>query len=340
MAIRAVTVHALHDITVDEAPLPRAGSGEVVVRSTLVGICGSDMHAARGHHPFMPLPYQPGHEVVGVVTEAGEGADPELVGRRVVLEPNLACGTCEQCRGGAYNICDTLAVFGCQTPGGMRDAFAIPAARLIPLPDDLDDVWASLVEPLATPVHAVRRAGDLSGRRVLVIGAGPIGLLTAFAARRAGAGRIVVADVRRSKRERAERLGADAAVDSSREDAAEQTIASLGGRPHAVFDCVSIEATVELALSILTKGGLLQVIGVPAGKVPLALDLVQDRELTVRGNLMYVRQDMLAAIELLREAPFPVDELVTATFDLDAAADAFSAAADPDQVKVLVRVTS
>jgi threonine dehydrogenase-like Zn-dependent dehydrogenase len=109
------------------------------VRSTVVGICGSDIHAAYGRHPFISLPMRSGHEVVGVVEEVGTDVDTGLVGTRVVIEPNLACGHCAQCAAGRYNICSTLEVFGCQTPGGMTDYFVIAADRVVPLPDDLDD---------------------------------------------------------------------------------------------------------------------------------------------------------------------------------------------------------
>jgi threonine dehydrogenase-like Zn-dependent dehydrogenase len=189
-------------------------------------------------------------------------------------------------------------------------------------------------------VHAVRRAGDLTGKKVLVIGAGPIGLFTALAARAAGAERVVVADIIASKRERALRLGADAAFDSSTEDAGSEALEAIGGAAHVVFDCVSHVTTVRLAIEVLSKGGRLQVVGVPAGETLVALDLIQDRELTVAGNLMYVREDMVRALEILRPKPFDIDELVTATFDLAQAADAFHAAADPDQVKVLVTVSA
>jgi len=340
MSSRSVTVNALDDIRVDRSFTPRAAAGQVLVHSRIIGICGSDMHAARGHHPFMSLPFQPGHEVVGVVAGLGEGVDPALQGQRVVIEPNLTCGHCEQCLAGSYNICAELEVFGCQTPGGMADAFVIDADRIIPLPDDIDDLWAALIEPLATPVHAVRRAGDLTGKKVLVIGAGPIGLFTALAARAAGAERVVVADIIASKRERALRLGADAAFDSSTEDAGSEALEAIGGAAHVVFDCVSHVTTVRLAIEVLSKGGRLQVVGVPAGETLVALDLIQDRELTVAGNLMYVREDMVRALEILRPKPFDIDELVTATFDLAQAADAFHAAADPDQVKVLVTVSA
>lgn len=337
-SIRRVVVDSIDDIRVESVDAPQAGPGEVTVRSTVVGICGSDMHAAHGRHPFMSLPFWPGHEVVGAVSAVGDGVDPSLVGRRVVIEPNLACGHCDQCRAGRYNICATLDVFGCQTPGGMTDEFAIAADRAIALPDDLDDDWAALVEPFSTPVHAVRRAGDLSGKRVVVIGAGPIGLFAAIAALDAGASRVVVADLLESKRARAERLGAHGSFDSSAPDAADRARELLGGPAHVVVDCVSRESTVALAIAALDKGGMLMTVGVPAGRTLVDLDLVQDRELTLVGNLMYVREDVLHAIELLRRKPFALDEIVTGTFDLDEADRAFAASDDPEQVKILIRV--
>lgn len=335
---RRVVVNSFDDIAVESVPTPEVGDGEVLVRSTVVGICGSDIHAAHGRHPFMSLPFWPGHEVVGVTEAVGDGVPADVVGKRVVIEPNLACGVCDQCRAGRYNICTRLDVFGCQTPGGLTDRFTIAADRVIPLPDDLDDTWAALVEPLATPVHAVRRAGDLTGKRVVVIGAGPIGLFVAIAALEAGAERVVVADLLDSKRARAERLGAHGSFDPTAPDATEQAVAALGGRAHVVFDCVSRESTVRLAIDVLDKGGALMTIGVPAGPTTIDLDLVQDRELSITGNLMYVREDVLHAVEILRRRPFPLDEVVTATFPLDRAAEAFHASDDPEQVKVLVTV--
>lgn len=339
MSHTSVLVRSLTNIEFQEASTPTAGPDEVLVRSTIVGICGSDMHAASGHHPFMPLPYQPGHEVVGVVEEVGAGVDPELRGKRVVIEPNIGCGSCEQCLAGEYNICDELKVFGCQTPGGMTTAgFTIPAERTIPLPDDMSDLWAALIEPFATPLHAIRRAGRLEGKRVLVFGAGPIGQFAALAARNAGATKIVVADILETKRDRAMRLGADATIDPRDADAKEQILSELGGRAHIVFDCVSLESTVALGISVLQKGGAHQIIGVPAGTIPVPLDLVQDWEITLHGNLMYVREDMLKAIELLRTQPFDLDEMVTAVFGIDEAPAAFAAAGDPEQMKVLISI--
>lgn len=339
--IRRAVVNALDDVEIETVALDSPAEGDVAVRTTIVGICGSDLHAACGRHPFIDLPYRPGHEAVGVVEAVGPGVDTALVGTRVALEPNLACGHCTQCRAGRYNICRELLVFGCQTPGALGDAFTVAADRLVPVPDDLDDVHAVLIEPLATPVHTVRRAaqfvGDLRDRAVVVIGAGPIGLFAMLAARHAGA-RVVVADLLASKRARAERLGAVGSFDPTAEGAVEAALGLLGGPAAVVIDCVSRESSVAQAVDLVDKGGAVMIVGVPDGATAVPLGLIQDRELLIAGNLMYVREDYEVAIEMLRAGLVPVDEIISATYDLDHSGDAFTASADPENVKVLVRL--
>jgi 2-desacetyl-2-hydroxyethyl bacteriochlorophyllide A dehydrogenase len=335
--MRQVVVASFDDITTERVPAPSPGPGEALVHSTLVGICGSDLHAAQGRHPHIPLPYRPGHEAVGVVRQLGPGATGVQVGDRVVVEPNLYCGTCPPCEEGRYNICRELAVFGCQTAGAMSDLFTIPAHRLHTLPDALSDTAAALVEPAATAVHAVRRAGDLDGRRVAVLGAGPIGLLVLAVARRAGA-RCVSSDPLEGKRRLAEGAGALAGVPSGAADFTEQVHKALDGPADVVFDCVATEPSMAQATALVAKGGTVMVVGVPAGPVAVRLDLVQDWEIQVTGNLMYVRDDMREALAMAASGEIPTRELVTATYPLDQAGDAFRAAREPGQTKVLVRV--
>jgi threonine dehydrogenase-like Zn-dependent dehydrogenase len=339
--VRRILVEGIDNVSVETVATPEPAAGEVRVRSTVVGICGSDIHAAHGRHPFIDLPFRPGHEVVGVVDAVGEQVDAGLIGQRVVIEPNLACGHCTQCHAGRYNICAELAVFGCQTPGGLTDAFTIAVDRVIPLADGLDDRHAALIEPLATPVHAVRRAssfvGGLDGKRVAVLGAGPIGLFVLLAARRAGA-IVAVADLLDSKRARAERLGAVGSFDPTAADAAKSARAALGGPADVVIDCVSRESSIAQAIDIVDKGGAVLVVGVASGATKVPLDLIQDREIVVAGCLMYVREDVQVAIDMLTDGSVPIDEFVTSEFPLDRAADAFTASTDPEQVKVLITV--
>ncbi|TQJ56283.1 zinc-dependent alcohol dehydrogenase [Streptomyces sp. SLBN-115] len=337
--IRRVLVRSLDDITIEQVPAPVPGDDELLVRTTVVGVCGSDTHAAAGHHPFIDLPYRPGHEAVGVVAAAGKGAEDFAPGDRVIIEPNLYCGRCPQCFSGRYNICQELKVFGCQTPGAMADLFTIAADRVHRVPGSMTDLEAALVEPLATPVHAVAKAGDLTGRTVVVLGAGPIGLLVLAAARHAGAAKIAVTDLLPGKRDRALRLGADTALPADAPDLADQAHAELGGPADVVFDCVAREQSIAQATDLVTKGGTIIVVGVgAAGTTPVRLDLIQDREIRIEGTLMYTGDDYRTAMSLISSGAIDTAEIVTATYPLQDAAKAFAASVDPEQVKVLVTV--
>jgi L-iditol 2-dehydrogenase len=336
--MRQVVVTSSEDIKVVEVPRPGPpAAGQVLVASRLVGICGTDVHAAAGHHPFIDRPYRPGHEVVGVVEQVADDVTDLAAGDRVVLEPNLTCGECPQCRDGRYNICRNLAVFGCQTPGGMADVFVVAPDRLHRIPDGMSDELAALVEPLATPVHAVRRAGVRAGSRVAVLGAGPIGLLVLVAAKAAGAEVVVVTDVLPEKLDRARRLGADEALRADAPDLVDRAAAVLQGAD-VVFDCVASAGSMAQAVELVDKGGTVMVVGIAPGPTSIPLHLVQDREISVIGSLMYVREDVEQAIALLSSGAVAADELVTAVYPLDRAAEAFAASADPQQVKVLVSV--
>lgn len=333
--IRRVVVDPTGQIVVEAAPEPVPGAGEAVVRLVLGGICGSDVHAVHGRHPWVPRPYHPGHELVGVVERAGAGV-VIAPGTRVTVEPILACGTCKRCRGGEYNLCRSMAFFGCTTPlGGMADRFVIPTDRLIPLPDALGDLDAVLVEPLSTPVHAVRLAGgDLTGKSVAILGAGTIGLLVLTVARLANAARIAVCEPLPAKRDLALRLGADSVHDPRDPGVVDIVRADLGESADVVFDCVAIQSTMDQAIAMAIKGGTVVVVGVPSAPVTLPLPEVQDLQIRVQGSATYVRDDILAAIDMLERGAVRAADIVTAVYALGDAPAAFAAAAGGSDVKV------
>src|SRR4051812_10785874 len=227
-------------IDVVRADVPQPGPGEGLVRSVLAGVCGSDTHAAAGHHPWISLPYVPGHEVVGVVAGTGAGVSSVQPGERVTVEPYLPCWHCKQCLRGQENICENLGFLGCGDPqGAMADYFTVDARRIHVIPDELDDHAAALIEPLSTPVHAVRLAGGVVGRTVAVLGAGSIGLLLLRTVVAQGATRVVITAPRAERRQLALALGADAAVDAFADDAVDQVRTALGESADVVFDCVA-----------------------------------------------------------------------------------------------------
>src|SRR4051794_6082258 len=240
--MRQVIVSAEDGAAVRQAPIPVPAPGEALVRMISTGVCGSDTHALHGLHPFIKLPYFPGHEVLGVVDAVTEGVTDVDVGQRVVVEPTLPCRECKQCQAGRTNLCERLQVFGCvYSQGGMADWFTVPADRLHVVPDELDDAQAILIEPLSTPVHAVRLAGPVKDRTVAILGGGTIGLLVLATVLHHGAGRVVVTDLMESKRARALALGAHAVVDAGRADAVEAVREALGESADIVFDCVAIQ---------------------------------------------------------------------------------------------------
>jgi L-iditol 2-dehydrogenase len=327
-------------IDVVRADVPQPGPGQVLVRSVLAGVCGSDTHAAAGLHPWISLPYVPGHEVVGVVAETGGGVSSPEPGRRVTVEPYLPCWNCKQCLQGLENLCENLGFLGCGDPqGAMADYFTVDARRIHVIPDELDDRAGALIEPLSTPVHAVRLAGGVAGRTVAILGAGAIGLLLLRTVVSQGAKRVVVTAPRDERRQLALALGADAAVDAFAPDAVDQVRTALGESADVVFDCVASESTIRQAIGMADKGGTVVVVGVPSGEVRLPLQLVQDRQIRIQGSATYLREDVVGSIELLRSGVVRPDDFITSVVPMESVAEAFEQAASPAHIKVLLAIT-
>jgi 2-desacetyl-2-hydroxyethyl bacteriochlorophyllide A dehydrogenase len=336
--MRRVVVHPGR-IAVEAADVPSPGPGEALVRTLAAGVCGSDLHAAHGRHPFVALPYRPGHEVVGIVESVDASVSSFAPGQRVIVEPDLPCWRCKMCTSGRENLCENLQFFGCGYPqGGMADYFTLAANRLHSVPESLDDHTAALIEPLSTPVHAVRLAGDVAGRSVAVLGAGTIGLFTLAVLRAHGAGRVIVTDPNQAKRDRALALGADAAVDARGLDVASQVRGLLGGSADIVFDCVAIQSSLDQAIAMADKGGTVVVVGVPAAAVTVPLPIIQDHQIRIQGSATYLPEDYVESAALLQAGTIRKADFVTATRPLEAVAEAFELASSGQHVKVLVTV--
>jgi L-iditol 2-dehydrogenase len=336
--MKRVVAEQIGRVGVSQVTVPVPGQGQVLVRTSLAGICGSDTHAVAGHHPLLAPPYYPGHEATGTVAEVGPGVTFPVVGQRVMLKPNVSCGECMNCRAGRTNACQNLQWIGCDPsgalPGAMADYLLAPAGNLYAVPDEVTDRQAVLVECLATGVHAARIAGDLTGAKVAVLGAGTIGLFTVLAARRAGAGTIVVTDLAPDKRERALRHGADFAVDAAAQGFADEVRAGLGDPADFVFDCVANEYSVPQAVSVLRRSGTLLVVGVPPRDFAIPMPQVQDWELRVQGCANYTEEDIVTALGMARD--LPEEEIISDSFEFAEAAEAFELAARNTSGKVVV----
>ncbi len=324
-------------VSVVSAEVPRPGPGEVLVRTAVAGICGSDTHALAGLHPFIELPYAPGHEVCGTVEEAGADVTAVTVGQRVTLEPFLPCWSCKQCRAGRQNICERLRFFGCaHDQGGMAELFTIDQRRLHVIPDELDWRTAAFIEPLGTPVHAIGLAGGVRDRAVVILGAGTIGLLMLQVARASGARTVVMTARSAASRERALAFGADAAIDATSPDSVSLVRDALGESADVVFDCVAEQSTSDQALGLVMKGGTVVVVGVPPADVTIPLPLIQDAQLRIQGSATYLPADFASAIELLVSGAVDVSGMVGAIYPLKDAAAAFADASSGRHLKILL----
>jgi threonine dehydrogenase-like Zn-dependent dehydrogenase len=334
---RRAIVSSVDIVEVITDTVPSLEPGEALVEMSASGICGSDKAGVHGEHAFMKPPYYPGHEVVGVVVAVTDGVNNVEVGDRVTIEPTLVCGHCKPCLNKMENLCENLQFFGCgYREGGMADVFSVPAARLHRVPKNFSDYEAVLVEPLATPVHAVRLTGDLTGKKVAILGAGTIGLFTLIAARRAGASKIVSTDTLTTKRDLALALGADAAIDAGVDDLAGVVRGELGESADVVFDCVANQATLGESVRMAIKGGTVVVLGGPRKLATVDLPVIQEYQIRIQGAATYRWEDFDDAIEIIGGDDFDANRFITATFPLPRVADAFAAITAGGEVKILV----
>lgn len=331
--IRTVVAHGAGDLRLETRPIPVPGPGEVAVRVRYGGICGSDLHywrhGAVGEFRLRE-PLVLGHEVVGHVQEAGAGVQSLPGGTSVAIHPATPCGRCPMCRSGRPNICAEARYLGSaahfpHVQGGFADVIVVRADQVLALPPGLDLYGAAIAEPASVAWHAVRRCGDVRGKRVLVTGAGPIGCLVIAALRAEGAAEIVVSDLHEEplavattvgatetvlvggpRMDRLARLEADVAVESSGSGAGFNT-----------------------CLRALGRGGLLVGLGLlPPGDTLVAANLVITRELRVTGSFRFDDEmsDVLGALATDRLQAAPV---ITSVISVDAMAEAFELAADP-----------
>jgi L-iditol 2-dehydrogenase len=286
------------EIRIDVAA-PQPGPGQVLLRIQRIGVCGSDIHVYHGKHPYTGYPVVQGHEFSATVEAAGAGVTGLKPGMKVTSMPQIVCGECAPCKRGDYHICDKLKVEGFQAPGCAQELWVTSADRIIALPDDFSFEQGALVEPVSVAVHAVGRAGDLAGRRAAVFGAGTIGNLVAQVARCNGA-QVMITDLSDYRLDVARRCGLAGTFKSGEESVADAARRILGPQGFDVaFECVGVEPTITAAVANIQKGGTIVVVGVFGEKPRVDLGLVQDRELNLRGTLMYKRADYVRAVELI-----------------------------------------
>ena len=324
-----------------DVPVATPGPSDVLVRIRAAGICGSDLHGFHGEAQRRHIPgIGPGHELAGEVVALGPGVDGPAPGTRVAVLAGRVCGTCEYCRGGRTTLCPSLRISGAGYAGGMGEYFMAQSPYLYPIPDGMSWPVAALSEPCAISLHAMKRGGIARGQRVLVLGAGTIGLFAALIAHDAGASRIGVTARYPQQADAARRLGATDVFDPN--DIGPGSAAAQGTWDLVVETVGGTAPTLQQAIDLVNRGGSVILLGVHTEPQTIQTGRVFYHDLAIVGSFGYhntgPRSDYEETIELLAKYEDKVAPLVTHTYPLDQAPEAFATALDKRSGAIKVTV--
>lgn len=339
MKTRICRLHGKDDLRIEEIDVAPPGKGEVLVAMGAGGICGSDMHywLDGGFGPIrVQEPIVLGHEIAGTIRAVGEGVEALSVGDRVAVNPSRPCNQCSYCREGLQQHCLTMRFFGSalrfpHEQGGFRDLMVVDAAQCVPVTNpDVTLAEAACAEPLAVCLHALNRAGamagNLAGKRVLVTGAGPIGALTVAALRHAGAEQIVITDLEDYPLDVARQMGATEAVNMRTDDARLDAFTTGKGHFDLAFECSAAPSAIKSAVMATRPQGTVIAVGV-AGDVGVPLNLIVGKEIAFAGTHRFTGE-YAKAVRMIDRRSIDVRPIISATFDVGAAKEAFTIAKD------------
>ena len=334
--MRAALLYKGRDMRVEEVPQPIPEAGEALVKVRMVGLCGSDLHRYTGDRPVAYYPIILGHEYYGEVVGLGEGVTNVKLGEKVVGRPFVSCGHCQDCLTGHSNICKARVTIGQKRPGCFAEYIAVPASTLYHINDDVRPEDAAMCEPTGIVMRTISKAGNLMGKRVAIIGAGAMGLLTLRMCIQAGA-LCYSCDVVPKKLQIAKEFGAVDIINSAEENPIEKALALTGGRgPDVVIETAGITKTLEQAIEMARFGGRVVALGLatkPAGIVPAT---IAQKELTIVGSIYYV-EDFGQGVDLINAHKMDYSGLISHILPLEKIADGFEMLLDgKEAVKILV----
>ncbi len=324
--MKAIRFHGPGDLRLEEMPMPVPGPLDIRVRPVAVGICGTDTHILRGEFPAA-RPVVLGHEIAGVVEAAGSSVKGVHEGDLVTIEPHVYCTECRYCRLGMEHLCLEKRAFGVHLNGGLEEAVVVPARTAYRLPAGIDARIGCMAEPLACCVHGMDRLSPRSGAPLLILGAGPAGLILTRLAMLAGASPIVVSEPNPQRRVAAIEFGADHAIDPNSEHSREQLRDLTGGHGFdAVIEAVGSPATFELAIELAARAGKILVFGVAPMEATARVRPfdVFVREITIIGSVInpYTHE---RAVHLLPR--MGLEKLAVTAYPIDRFREAFDAQA-------------
>lgn len=316
----------------------KPGHGEVLIDVAYAGICGTDLHIFHGSMDSrVHAPAVIGHEMSGTIAAVGDGVAGWSAGDSVTVMPLEWDGSCPACLAGHRHVCQNLNFIGIDSPGALQEQWVVPADVLIALPESVRLDHAALVEPVAVAVHDVRRSELKAGDKVVVIGAGPIGVLIASVSTAAGA-EVVVVELDPARRTAAAALGLRTLDPSSVDEAAWVDDWTGGAGADIVFEVSGAAAAVLAATSLVMVRGTLVIVAIHPDPRPVDLHRVFWRELRLLGTRVYEREDFTEAVRLVAGGAVPVDALITTVLPLDEVQTAFEMLEHGEAMKILVQL--
>lgn len=319
--MRKLILEAPYKMKMTEADVPQPTENQVRIRVCKIGVCGSDPTIYKGLHPYVTFPVVLGHEISGVIDAVGDNVDSSRIGQRVTVIPHQVCDNCEACQKGIYNFCEDLKCTGAEADGAHCDYFCIDSKMVLEIPESMTMEMAAMVEPACVAYHGAKRGHIEAGDRVLIVGAGPIGVFCMQSCFALGAKEVYIADMDESRLEIAKSLGATGVIEVAKESLGEG-LKRLTGSDKSIdvfYDCVGEKGIVlNNILQIAKRGSRIVVIGVLQKEymIPLLPDFVQ-HELSLSGTTMYVPQDYKEMINLMGKGIIRIDGMISHHFTLE-----------------------
>ncbi|MGZ9235593.1 MAG: zinc-dependent dehydrogenase [Anaerolineales bacterium] len=343
----AAVYHGPNDLRVENVPIPKIGSGELLIQVASASICGTDLRIFHGNHRMYPAGTVriPGHEVVGTVAEVGAAVTNYKTGQRVFCAPNTGCGHCLQCVSGNNNLCADYDAIGVTSDGGFAEYVRIPAnsvqqGNVIPISESVDPAVAALMEPFACVLRGQNTLHITPGEVVLVMGAGPIGVMHTKLAKARGAGRVIVSEPMADRAAQARRMGADRVVNPTSENLKAVLLEESQGRgADVIIVAAPVHAAQEIALDLAAISGRINFFGgLPKDRPTINLDsnLVHYKELVVTGTTACSTADCWQASQIVNSGLVDLSDIVSQRFPLKDALMAFAAAEDRKSLKIVL----
>ncbi len=316
-------------VSIEEVEKPVINEDEALVKVKYVGICGADIELVKGNRDIK-IPVIPGHEIFGNIAEVPKKYI-ELIGKRVVIEPTISCGVCQACEIGLPHICDNLKVLGVHCNGGAAEYLKAPLSKIHFIPDSLSDEQAVLAEPTSVSIHVVRTSKMRFGDSVIIIGAGPIGLLIAQVCKFAGAKKISVMEINDFRKGICKNMGFEVIED-------EKIIENADYKYDIGYEVSGSRAGIHELMRIVRPGGKIIIVGLFKNEVPIQLSNVLYKELEIKGSRVYSSIDFKLAIELLDKGIINTEHIITNVVSLKDFAHGVELASKREAMKVIVDI--